>query len=168
MSETPTTAELRRRFQDIYTRHQRTYEAGEQAVVLLEQRTAELTDLHQEFADWHRAAGFPVKKAWRMRFSIDPANLVLGLTLIGAAIIAFVIGDTDFLEGSLHRYAPGFLLAGLVVTTWAVTPIIYHFNHPAEVLSDPEIAEKVDEMLARREARENAQEKSPAAGDPAD
>lgn len=167
MAKQPTTTELRRQFQDIYTRHQRTYEAGEQAVVLLEQRTAELADLHQQFADWHRAAGFPVPQAWGLKFNIDPASLVLGLTLVGAAIIAFVIGNTDFLEGSLHRYAPGLLLAGLVVTTWAVTPIIQRFDHPAEVLSDPEIAEKVDKMLARREGRENRQEQSPAGGDPA-
>lgn len=46
MSEQPTTAELRRQFHNIYTRHQRTYDAGERAVFLLEQRTAELSDIH--------------------------------------------------------------------------------------------------------------------------
>ena len=46
MSEQPATAELRRQFRNIYTRHQWTYDAGEQSVVLLEQRTAELADIN--------------------------------------------------------------------------------------------------------------------------
>lgn len=166
----PTAAELRRQFQDLYTRYHRVNEGGEQAMELLAQRAHEMDEIEAQFADWSRTTGIRVKSAWRLRFQLEPSNLVLGLILIGADLVAAASGIDQAPLGPIQnfmQYYPGFLLGGLVITTWAVAPTFHRFDKPDTFLSDPNIAEKVDEILARRQRDEQANRSTDKSSDAA-
>lgn len=151
-----TNVELRRQFHDLYTRYQRTNKGGEQALDLLKKRGADMEALDAEFIEWNQAAGLSVKSIWQFHYETDGSQVTTGLILLGLGIVGKVVGH---MPAFLQETAPGLIAAGIAVTILAAKINLSRSAQPEIMLSNPNVAEKIDEILSRREETEAGQPK---------